>query len=249
MVMCVFNTSYRLKAVFLKNSVLFFCFSAFFLFCMVYLCYGRSINGGLCMNILFVCTGNTCRSPMAAALLSDLNQDIEVKSAGVFAMDHQRANEHAHLVLQEREIVLDHYSQPVTDEVLQWADLVLTMTIQHKQSLIVNFPHHQDKYYTLKEYVSESDQDVWNELRKTYADLEVKRSIFIQENEQKLSGRKLDQELAKRFKDDIEKIQRLEANLIDYDISDPFGGNLEVYRKTLHELDQYIKLLNKKIKK
>ncbi|NMB27369.1 MAG: low molecular weight protein arginine phosphatase, partial [Tissierellia bacterium] len=45
------------------------------------------------MNILFVCTGNTCRSPMAKALLEDMAQekgiDINVKSAGIYALDGQ----------------------------------------------------------------------------------------------------------------------------------------------------------------
>ena len=43
------------------------------------------------------------------------------------------------------------------------------------------------------------------------------------------------------------RIQQLEANLINYDISDPFGGELRIYRDTLKELDKYIELLTKKI--
>lgn len=184
---------------------------------------------------------------MAAALLSDLNSEVEVESAGIYAMDRQKANKHTVSVLQERNIEIDHYSQPLTNNLLNWADLVLTMTTQHKQSLILDYPQYQDKYYTLKEYVSESDQQIWNKLRKAYADYEKKRSIFIQENEKKLSSSKLDEELATRLKDDIEKIKQLEASLINLDISDPFGGKVEVYRKTLNEIDKYIKLLNKKI--
>jgi protein-tyrosine phosphatase len=42
-------------------------------------------------------------------------------------------------------------------------------------------------------------------------------------------------------------IRGLEANLITYDISDPFGGSLEIYRETLKELEKYIDLLIKKI--
>src|SRR5699024_6685288 len=199
------------------------------------------------MKVLFVCTGNTCRSPMAEALLSEKNSDVEVQSAGLFAMNQQKANEHTIKVLKEQGIMIDHYSQPVTNELLEWADIVLTMTTQHKQSLILQFPHHQDKYFTLKEYVSETDKKIWDKLKKAYADYEEKRSIFIQENEKKLSSIELDKKLATRFKNDIEKIEQLEASLINYDISDPFGGDLEIYRKTLQEIDKYINLLNKKV--
>lgn len=207
------------------------------------------VNGGIEMNILFVCTGNTCRSPMAEALLTEMNSEIEVKSAGIFSNEGQLANKHTVSVLKARDITINHSSQPVTNELLTWADLVLTMTIQHKQSLILHYPHYQEKYYTLKEYVSESDKKVWHKLKKAYADYEEKRSKFIQENEQKLSSSQLEQELASLFKEDIEKIQQLESSLMDYDISDPFGGGLQVYQDTLNELDQYIKLLNKKITK
>lgn len=199
------------------------------------------------MKILFVCTGNTCRSPMAEALMSHKNSEVEVKSAGILAIDHQRANKHTISVLQESDISIDHYSQPVTNTLLNWADIVLTMTIKHKQSLILHYPHYQDKYFTLKEYASESDKKVWAQLKSAYANYEEKRSIFIQENGQKLSSSQLDQELANRFKEDIEKIQQLEANLINYDISDPFGGEIEDYRETLAEINKYIQLLNKKI--
>lgn len=184
---------------------------------------------------------------MAEALLKSKMPDAEVKSAGIFAAKNQRSSRHTIEALEKKGIVMNHQSQPVEEKLLNWADIVLTMTTQHKQSLIMQYPGFQDKYYTLKEFVSDSDKNVWDELKKLYAEYETKRSQFVQENQHKLDNMVLDQQLKKHLRYEIERIQQLEGNLINYDISDPFGGNLETYQQTLDELETYIALLIKKI--
>lgn len=113
-------------------------------------------------NVLFVCTGNTCRSPMAEALLKHVkNSDqIQVKSAGVFAIDGYQASPNAVEALKEKGISSHHRSSSLTPELADWATIILTMTNQHKQSVIDLYPHAGRKTYTLSEYVSDQEEGI-----------------------------------------------------------------------------------------
>lgn len=108
-------------------------------------------------SILLVCSGNTCRSPMAAAILAKLLGDepgldvIEVGSAGTSAWDGLPATEGAYLVAMERGLDLSgHRSRVVTREMLRETDLVLTMTREHRER--VKALGGEGKTYTLAEY-------------------------------------------------------------------------------------------------
>ncbi|MCM3567201.1 low molecular weight protein arginine phosphatase [Neobacillus mesonae] len=113
-------------------------------------------------HILFVCTGNTCRSPMAAAILKSKEVDgIEVKSAGIFAASGSDASPHAKHVLENNQISYSHQSQPLTDREVEWADFILTMTGSHKAAIQQQYPKASEKVFTLKEFSGESaDLDV-----------------------------------------------------------------------------------------
>ena len=103
------------------------------------------------MRILFVCTGNTCRSPMAQVMAAQLfGESLQVTSAGLMAAPNSAASAHAITAMSERQLDLTgHSSQMVTEVLLKSADLILTMTESHKSALIQTAP---DKVYTLGEY-------------------------------------------------------------------------------------------------
>lgn len=110
------------------------------------------------MNILFVCTGNTCRSAMAAAMMNKIavenDLDIRIESAGVFAEIGQKASENAIKALEKYDINLkEHLTKPVTDELIEKSDIILTMTEGHKMLLSAMA---KDKVYTLLEFSGSS---------------------------------------------------------------------------------------------
>lgn len=106
-------------------------------------------------RILFVCTGNTCRSPMAEAMFRAkmAGQEFEVRSAGVGALDGQPASQHAVEVMAERGIEHVHQSSRLDHELVEWSDLILTMTASHKQAILTYFPDAANKVHTLREFV------------------------------------------------------------------------------------------------
>lgn len=113
-------------------------------------------------TVLFVCTGNTCRSSMAEGLLKDLiikkglQDKIKVESAGVFAVSGGPASPQAIEAMKRQSIdISNHRARQLTKDIIDKADLILAMTNNHKRAIISMNKDAADKTFTLTEYAYE----------------------------------------------------------------------------------------------
>lgn len=108
-------------------------------------------------TILFICTGNICRSPMAEGLFRNLIEkneaDLNVKSAGVGAQDGQPPSGNAIRAMQDLDIdISPQRSLMLTAELAAEADMIIGMTHGHVEMVNLMFPHAADKAFLLREF-------------------------------------------------------------------------------------------------
>lgn len=186
-------------------------------------------------RVLFVCTGNTCRSPLAEGLLRTLAKEagvrVDVKSAGVAAAPGSPMSAHSASILRKKGFVEPIASKSLGPELAQWADLILTMTVGHKRAVIQQFPEAVEKTYALKEF-TEDDADTLAAVRahgELFAELQMKYAL----------GQAIAPE-------ERAKLRKLEERLPFHDIADPFGGPLAAYEQAAAEIEASLrKLLGK----
>lgn len=198
--------------------------------------------GGTTMqHILFVCTGNTCRSPLAEGMLRMMakhaGMDVEVRSAGVAASPGAPISTNSFKLLQESGFEGKITSSSLSQTDVQWADVILTMTVSHKRAVIQRHPEAVDKTFAFKEFVEDNPSVL----------------ASVEEREKLLAELQMKQALAQMITtEERQRLMRLDHQMPDYDISDPFGGSMDTYRATAEEirlcLDKLLAKLNRGLK-
>lgn len=109
------------------------------------------------MKIMFICTGNICRSAMAHVMLEDKakkqNKNIQVYSCGVYAQNGDISTDEAIETMEEYQIDLKkHRATNIRSSKIEDMDIILCATTAHKNNVINMYPKLSGKVFTMKEY-------------------------------------------------------------------------------------------------
>lgn len=101
-------------------------------------------------NVMIVCVGNICRSPMAEALLQDQQPQLNVLSSGIGALVGKPADPMAQELMSEKGINLgNHSAQQINSVLVSASDLILTMEQKHINAIQSKFPESRGKVHLI----------------------------------------------------------------------------------------------------
>ncbi len=118
------------------------------------------------MKIMFICTGNICRSAMAHVMLEEKakkqNKNIDVYSCGVFARNGEKSTYEAIQVLKTIYNVdlTKHRATYIEDSPIEQMDVILCATTSHKKNVLNSYPNLAGKVFTMKEYAGYPKNDL-----------------------------------------------------------------------------------------
>lgn len=117
------------------------------------------------MKIMFICTGNICRSAMAEGIMRKKAEEnglnINVYSCGVYAENGDGATYNAIEAAQEYGVdIKNHKATNVKDSKINEMDIILCATQGHKNLVLQLYPNLSNKVYTMKEFVGDSNYDI-----------------------------------------------------------------------------------------
>jgi protein-tyrosine phosphatase len=137
----------------------------------------RALPGRI-RSMLFVCKGNVCRSPLAAAYfvakLKEQGRSIEVRSAGLETTPGKEAHPAAIVVARENNLSLQaHVTTPLTQELVDRADLILVMEFVHRSALLQKHPAAEGKVFQLGYFNNRLSTEIADPFGGTTADFEI----------------------------------------------------------------------------
>jgi protein-tyrosine-phosphatase len=172
-------------------------------------------------TVLFVCSGNTCRSPLALAAWRALEREQplpgwEAQSAGTLALQGASASGHAQSVAQSWNQDLSTHSAQLLDEnCVRDADLIVTMTQSQAEIVRAQFPASPAKVEVLGRYATAQNAD----------------------------------DTAAKLERLLESVHLPPGETQNCDILDPFGGSLEEYQHCAAQIRQAVEALRESLRK